>query len=195
MHRRAIAAWQSLPAEQQDLWESYSLGVEPHRPPFDHTTRISGYNLFVSAYHGFATLGNEYVPRVPSRALPVVGQNPAHGAGQRSQPRPDAQPPGLALRCCKHRHGYHTKRCLPARVPGTRPLRVARYRDRLPIPVPAAVVSYEVIRFPRRQPVLLLEQDFPVAAAIGANMNNDSHLLQHIQVVLDSILGSPGDLG
>jgi hypothetical protein len=51
-----------LPAEQQDLWESYSLGVEPHRPPFDHTTRISGYNLFVSAYHGFATLGNEHVP-------------------------------------------------------------------------------------------------------------------------------------
>lgn len=34
VHRRAIAAWQSLPAEQQDLWESYSLGVEPHRPPF-----------------------------------------------------------------------------------------------------------------------------------------------------------------
>lgn len=32
------------------------------RPPFDHTTRISGYNLFVSAYHGFATLGNEHVP-------------------------------------------------------------------------------------------------------------------------------------
>lgn len=54
VHRRAIAAWQSLPVEQQDLWESYSLGVEPHRPPFDHTTRISGYNLFVSAYHGFA---------------------------------------------------------------------------------------------------------------------------------------------
>ena len=66
MHRRAIAAWQSLPEEQQDLWESYSLGVEPHGPPFDHTTRISGYNLFVSAYHGFATLGNEHVPRVSS---------------------------------------------------------------------------------------------------------------------------------
>ena len=62
VHRRAIAAWRSLPVEQQDLWESYSLGVEPHRPPFDHTTRISGYNLFVSAYHGFATLGNEHVP-------------------------------------------------------------------------------------------------------------------------------------
>ncbi len=62
VHRRAIAAWQSLPAEQQDLWESYSLKVEPHRPPFDHTTRISGYNLFVSASHGFATLGNEHVP-------------------------------------------------------------------------------------------------------------------------------------
>lgn len=63
------------------------------------------------------------------------------------------------------------------------------------VPVPAAVVSFEVIELPRSLPVLLLEQDFPVAAAIGANMNNDSHLLQHIQVVLDSILGSPGDLG
>lgn len=79
VHRRAIAAWQSLPAEQQDLWESYSLGVEPHSPPFDHTTRISGYNLFVSAYHGFATLGNEHVPTprafdsFPPFAVDLVG--------------------------------------------------------------------------------------------------------------------------
>ena len=79
MHRRAIAAWQSLPVEQQELWESYSLGVEPHRPPFDHTTRISGYNLFVSAYHGFATLGNEHVPppkafdSFPPFAVDLVG--------------------------------------------------------------------------------------------------------------------------
>ena len=36
--------------------------VEPHRPPFDHKARISGNNLFISAYHGFATLGNEHVP-------------------------------------------------------------------------------------------------------------------------------------
>jgi hypothetical protein len=36
--------------------------AEPHKPPFDHTAHISGQNLFVSAYHGFATLGNEHVP-------------------------------------------------------------------------------------------------------------------------------------
>lgn len=36
--------------------------VEPHRPPFDHKAYISGQNLFVSAYHGFATPGNEHVP-------------------------------------------------------------------------------------------------------------------------------------
>lgn len=146
MHRRAIAAWQSLPEEQQELWESYSLGVEPHRPPFDHTTRISGYNLFVSAYHGFATLGNEYVPRVPSRALPLVGQDPAHEAGQRTQPRPDAQLPGLALRCCKQRHGRYPRCRLSIAVPGTRPFRPARYRNRLPVPVPAAIVPDSVIK-------------------------------------------------
>jgi hypothetical protein len=39
-----------------------AVGVEPHRPPFDHKAWISGYNLFVSAFHGFATLGNEHVP-------------------------------------------------------------------------------------------------------------------------------------
>lgn len=31
------------------------------RPPYAPKTSISGYNLFVSAYHGFAKLGNEHV--------------------------------------------------------------------------------------------------------------------------------------
>lgn len=44
---------------RRDFW---GLVPEPHKPPFDHTVHISGQNLFVSAYHGFATLGNEHVP-------------------------------------------------------------------------------------------------------------------------------------
>ena len=62
VHLRALQAWRSLPHEEQLLWEPYATVVEPHRPPFDHLARISGNNLFISAYHGFATLGNEHVP-------------------------------------------------------------------------------------------------------------------------------------
>ena len=62
VHRRALAAWRSLAHEEQLRWEPYAREVEPHRPPFDHRARISGNNLFISAYHGFATLGNEHIP-------------------------------------------------------------------------------------------------------------------------------------
>ena len=44
------------------LWHEYGKGAEPHKPPFDGKAHISGQNLFVSAYHGFATLGNEHTP-------------------------------------------------------------------------------------------------------------------------------------
>lgn len=62
VHRRALAAWKSLDQQTQNQWQSMAVGVEPHRPQFDHQAWISGYNLFVSAYHGFATLGDEHVP-------------------------------------------------------------------------------------------------------------------------------------
>lgn len=62
VHLRALQAWRSLPHEEQLRWEPYASVVEPHRPPFDHKARISGNNLFISAYHGFATLGSEHVP-------------------------------------------------------------------------------------------------------------------------------------
>ena len=39
-----------------------ALTVYSHRPPFNNDHHISEYNLFVSAYHGFAQLGNEHVP-------------------------------------------------------------------------------------------------------------------------------------
>lgn len=72
VHLRALQAWRSLPHEEQLRWEPYAREVEPHRPPFDHMARISGNNLFISAYHGFATLGREHVPApVPFENFPT----------------------------------------------------------------------------------------------------------------------------
>ena len=62
VHRRAIQAWRQLDHSTQLLWNELSVGVEPHRPPFDHKAVISGNNLFVSAYHGYALMGQEHTP-------------------------------------------------------------------------------------------------------------------------------------
>ena len=71
VHRRALAAWRGLDHETQLVWNEYAREVEPHRPPFDHSSWISGQNLFVSAYHGFHTLGSELVPSpVPFESFP-----------------------------------------------------------------------------------------------------------------------------
>ena len=61
LHHRALEAWRSLDHNVQEEWHRHSDSVVSHRPPFDGTGRISGYNLFVSAYHGFAQLGDEHV--------------------------------------------------------------------------------------------------------------------------------------
>ena len=72
VHLRAIAAWQGLDPSVQKEWNSCAVGVQSHRPPFDGKSGISGYNLFVSAYHGFARLGSEHVPApVPWEEFPV----------------------------------------------------------------------------------------------------------------------------
>lgn len=62
VHRRALAAWREIPHETQKIWNSLAEPVISHKPPFDGTAHISGQNLFVSAYHGFFTLGMEQVP-------------------------------------------------------------------------------------------------------------------------------------
>ena len=62
VHRRALAAWREVPHSMQEVWNEYARKAEPHRPPFDHSSWISGQNLFVSAYHGFHTLGWEHSP-------------------------------------------------------------------------------------------------------------------------------------
>lgn len=71
IHRRAMAAWASLDSDTQLKWIGYETTAEPHRPPFDHKAHISGNNLFVSAYHGFALMGNEHMPApAPFKKLP-----------------------------------------------------------------------------------------------------------------------------
>lgn len=85
VHLRAIAAWQDLTQEVQEEWNANAVGVVSHRPPFDGKSGISGYNLFVSAYHGFATLGDEHVPspapwtNFPVFAVPGVDSVSAFG--------------------------------------------------------------------------------------------------------------------
>lgn len=72
VHRRALAAWRELPHSLQLKWNEYASEVPPHRPPFDGRGHITGHNLFVSAYHGFAQMGNEHVPEpVKWRPFPV----------------------------------------------------------------------------------------------------------------------------
>ena len=72
IHHRAILAWQTLTHRQQQKWRKYAVGVAAHRPPLGDGNHISGYNLFVSAYHGFAQLGNEHVPiQRPLEPVPI----------------------------------------------------------------------------------------------------------------------------
>lgn len=62
VHRRALAAWRTLDQATQMIWHEYGKEAVPHKPPFDNQAHISGQNLFVSAYHGFVTLGVEHIP-------------------------------------------------------------------------------------------------------------------------------------
>jgi len=62
VHLRALEAWRQLTPDLQKQWNEYSVGVQSHRPPFDGKSGITGHNLFVSAYHGFAKLGREHTP-------------------------------------------------------------------------------------------------------------------------------------
>ena len=63
IHRRAIKAWRELEHDVQLEWSAIARQVPSKRLPYDTNTYISGYNLFVSAYHGFAQLGDEHTPQ------------------------------------------------------------------------------------------------------------------------------------
>lgn len=85
VHHRAIHAWQQLQHSLQLEWRELAKSVPSHRPPFDNNHHISGYNLFVSAYHGFAQLGREHIPepqqypQFPSAALELLQIIPGSG--------------------------------------------------------------------------------------------------------------------
>lgn len=72
VHRRALAAWRNIPDKEKEKWHEIARNVPPHRPPFVSGGHISGHNLFVSAWHGFHTLGNEHIPEpVEFQPFPV----------------------------------------------------------------------------------------------------------------------------
>ena len=62
IHKRALQAWRNISHEKQLEWNALATQVKSKRPPYDHKTSISGYNLFVSAYHGYASIGDEKIP-------------------------------------------------------------------------------------------------------------------------------------
>lgn len=62
LHKRAISAWRNLNHQTQLQWNTIAKNVKSKRPPYNTDTHISGYNLFVSAYHGLAATGNESIP-------------------------------------------------------------------------------------------------------------------------------------
>ena len=62
IHKRARKAWRNISHEEQLEWNALATQVKSKRPPYDHKTSISGYNLFVSAYHGYASIGDEKIP-------------------------------------------------------------------------------------------------------------------------------------
>ena len=62
VHHRAILAWQRQPHSIQLQWNECARTAPSHRPPYNEPHHISGFNLFVSAYHGFAQLGCEHIP-------------------------------------------------------------------------------------------------------------------------------------
>ena len=72
VHTRALEAWRNISEDDRQKWTEYAADVVTHKPPFDGLSRMSGHNLFVSAYHGFAQLGVERIPvPVPFEDFPV----------------------------------------------------------------------------------------------------------------------------
>lgn len=73
IHKRALQAWRNISHEEQLEWNALATQVKSKRPPYDHKTSISGYNLFVSAYHGYASIGDEKIPEPkPMPVFPTI---------------------------------------------------------------------------------------------------------------------------
>ena len=73
IHKRALQAWRNISHEEQLEWNALATQVRSKRPPYGTKSSISGYNLFVSAYHGFACIGDEKVPEPkPMSSFPTL---------------------------------------------------------------------------------------------------------------------------
>ena len=73
IHQRGLQEWRNLSHEEQLEWNALARSVRSKRPPFNTSTHISGYNLFMSAYHGLACIGDERIPEPqPIPDFPVV---------------------------------------------------------------------------------------------------------------------------
>ena len=68
IHQRGIRAWKALDHDEQLEWNALAKTVKSKRLPADPSCHICGYNLFMSAYHGFACIGDEQIPE--PRPLP-----------------------------------------------------------------------------------------------------------------------------
>ena len=73
IHQRGLREWRNLSHDEQLEWNALAKSVRSKRPPFNTSTHISGYNLFMSAYHGLACIGDEKVPAPqPLPDFPVI---------------------------------------------------------------------------------------------------------------------------
>ena len=73
IHQRGLQEWRNLSHEEQLEWNALARTVRSKRPPFNTSTHISGYNLFMSAYHGLACIGDERIPEPqPIPDFPVI---------------------------------------------------------------------------------------------------------------------------
>ena len=73
IHQRGLKEWRNLNHDEQLEWNALAKSVRSKRPPFNTSTHISGYNLFMSAYHGLACIGDERIPTPqPLPTFPVI---------------------------------------------------------------------------------------------------------------------------
>lgn len=73
IHQRGLQEWRNLSHDEQLEWNALARTVRSKRPPFNTSSHISGYNLFMSAYHGLACIGDERIPEPqPIPDFPVV---------------------------------------------------------------------------------------------------------------------------
>ena len=73
IHQRGIREWKRLCHDEQLEWNALAKSVKSKRLPADPSCRICGYNLFMSAYHGLACIGDERTPEPqPLPNFPIV---------------------------------------------------------------------------------------------------------------------------